>query len=445
VYSRYSEDNGLTYNYSSSTTCSEIDLNDTKQHDARVHVQDLSARYNIAVSLFLTLPSILACLFYGALSDKIGRKPILLLSIAGGILDSVIVTMTVWLKWPVYLIYVGSFVNGLSGGYTNLVMSSFAYVADTTPRSGLSVRLSFLQCFVFLGMMASVFSSGVFIIKLGFVYPNLINLILKLVSFFWLLFVIKESLGYNHNVSESQEPTSSYKELKNIHQQPVIMWKTFTKERPNRAALFVCFFINMFDYCFTVGIFPVISLYFMNEPFCWAPLDIGYYEGTSLLCIGIGTAVGVKVGLKLGASESVLSLVSLLICVGYFVMLVFVKTRTIAFAGLALKALSGLPAPIFRSIMSRMVSGDEQGSIFAIVSSSQMLIVFLATFLFNATYSKLNKADQANLFWYIPAASMFVPILLVVCYWYLIRYQKTTYDELIEEPKNVNNSENASI
>jgi len=57
VYSRYSEDNGLTYNYSSSTTCSEIDLNDTKQHDARVHVQDLSARYNIASSLFLTVPS----------------------------------------------------------------------------------------------------------------------------------------------------------------------------------------------------------------------------------------------------------------------------------------------------------------------------------------------------------------------------------------------------
>jgi len=445
VYSRYSEDNGLTYNYSSSTTCSEIDLNDTKQHDARVHVQDLSARYNIASSLFLTVPSIITCLFYGALSDKIGRKPILLLSIVGGILDSVIVTMTAWFKLPVYLIYVGNFVNGLSGGYTNLVMSSFAYVADTTPRSGLSVRLSFLQCFVFLGMMASVFSSGVFIIDLGFVYPNLINLILKLISFFWLLFVIKESLGYNHEVSESQEPTNSYKELKNIHKQPVIMWKTFTKERPNRAALFVCFFVNMFDYCFTVGMFPVVSLYFMNEPFCWAPLDIGYYEGTSLLGIGIGTAVGVKVGLKLGASESVLGLVSLLICAGYFVMLVFVKTRTIAFAGLALKALSGLPAPIFRSIMSRMVCEDEQGAIFSMVSSSQMLMVFLSTFLFNATYSKLNKADKPNLFWYVPTASMFVPILLVVWYWYLIRNEKPTYNELDERQKEINNSENLKI
>jgi len=126
-------------------------------------------------------------------------------------------------------------------------------------------------------------------------------------------------------------------------------------------------------------------------------------------------------------------------------MLVFVKTRTIAFAGLALKALSGLPAPIFRSIMSRMVSEDEQGAIFSLVSSSQMLMVFISTLLFNATYSKLNKADKPSLFWYIPTASMFVPILLVVWYWYLIRNVKPTYDELDEQQKEINNSENASI
>ena len=106
-----------------------------------LQVQKFSARFNVIQSFVLTIPTFITCLYYGALSDKIGRKPIFLVSVVGGILDSVLTLLVVIFNLPVPVLYAASFINGCGGGYTGLVMSVMSYLADVTLKDKLPFRL----------------------------------------------------------------------------------------------------------------------------------------------------------------------------------------------------------------------------------------------------------------------------------------------------------------
>lgn len=106
-----------------------------------LQVQKLSARFNIAHSFCQTVPSVVAMMFYGVLSDKIGRRSIMIISAAGAFIDGLLVLLTMVLELPVYVLYIGGFFNGLAGSFTGAFMIAFAYIADITEKEKLPGRL----------------------------------------------------------------------------------------------------------------------------------------------------------------------------------------------------------------------------------------------------------------------------------------------------------------
>ena len=82
-----------------------------------------------------------SCLFYGALSDAIGRRKIMIFACLAAFIDSVIVLLVMTLKLPIPLIFIGAFFNGLGGAFTGLAMVSFAYLADVYDKEKLPVRM----------------------------------------------------------------------------------------------------------------------------------------------------------------------------------------------------------------------------------------------------------------------------------------------------------------
>ena len=101
----------------------------------------MAAGFQIGIGLFNTIPSIFVCLFYGALSDRIGRKTIFILSILGSLLEAIIVLLTMYFDWKVWIIFIGSFCNGIGGYLTGILMAVMAYIADTTAADRRAVRL----------------------------------------------------------------------------------------------------------------------------------------------------------------------------------------------------------------------------------------------------------------------------------------------------------------
>lgn len=100
-----------------------------------------TAHFQIAQSLCSTLPSLIMCLIYGSWSDKVGRKPLIVMGMLGALLDVTFVFITIVLDLPLYMVLVGNFFNGLGGYYTGLILAVMAYIADTTSKEDRALRL----------------------------------------------------------------------------------------------------------------------------------------------------------------------------------------------------------------------------------------------------------------------------------------------------------------
>ena len=109
-----------------------------------MQVQEQSSQFQIALSLCNTLPSLLVCLIYGSWSDRVGRKPLIVLGMCGALLDTVCVFFTILLDLPLSVMLFGSFLNGIGGYLTGLFLAVMAYVADTTGREDRPLRLGVL-------------------------------------------------------------------------------------------------------------------------------------------------------------------------------------------------------------------------------------------------------------------------------------------------------------
>ena len=91
--------------------------------------------------MFASIPSILTALFIGAWTDSVGRRPALALPAIGSTLEALIVLLTMYFNWPIYVLFVGSAISGTCGFFTTMVLAVMAYIADTTDESDRSFRL----------------------------------------------------------------------------------------------------------------------------------------------------------------------------------------------------------------------------------------------------------------------------------------------------------------
>lgn len=91
--------------------------------------------------MFASIPSIFTALFIGAWTDTVGRRPALALPAIGSTLEALIVLVTMYFDWPIYVLFVGSAISGTCGFFTTMVLAVMAYIADTTDESDRSFRL----------------------------------------------------------------------------------------------------------------------------------------------------------------------------------------------------------------------------------------------------------------------------------------------------------------
>src|SRR5258707_5470058 len=81
--------------------------------------------------IFLTVFAAMQFLFspvIGVLSDKFGRRPVLLLSSLGLGLDYIVMALAPTLGW----LFVGRLISGIT---SSTVPTAFAYIADVTPKA----------------------------------------------------------------------------------------------------------------------------------------------------------------------------------------------------------------------------------------------------------------------------------------------------------------------
>ena len=105
-------------------------------------VQSLATKIDLGNMFFMAIPSLIVAPFWGPWTDKTRRrKPALIAPTIGALLNTAVVLMVMYFEWPLYMLFVGSAISGVSGFLTTVMLAIMSYIADTTETSGMAIRL----------------------------------------------------------------------------------------------------------------------------------------------------------------------------------------------------------------------------------------------------------------------------------------------------------------
>jgi DHA1 family tetracycline resistance protein-like MFS transporter len=275
----------------------------------------------------------------GSLSDRFGRRPVLLACLAGFGLDYLLQGLAPNLGWLI----AGRMIAGLTGAsYT----AAYAYIADVTPPEKRAASF---------GLMGMAFGFG-FIIgpalggllgEFGTRVPFLAAAGLAFLNVLFGLFVLKESLPVERRRPFSLRGSNAVSSLRVLRRQsPTVLWFV--------AAIGVWQLAHV--------VYPSIWAYFTIEAYGWTSWQIGL----SLAAVGVGSALvqGVLLGrLVPRVGEVGAVLIGLAAVLTATAMFAFARSEPVIYAAILVNGLQGLIYPSLNALNSRAVDGSSQGAL----------------------------------------------------------------------------------
>ena len=339
--------------------------------------------YGGFVALYATMQVLFAPLL-GALSDRFGRRPVILLSLFGATLNYVLTALAPNLGW----LFVGRILAGITGASFS---AATAYIADITPPEkraqsfglvGAAFGLGFILGPALGGLVGDLDVRAPFFLAAGL---NLLNMIYG-------LFVLPESLAKEHRRPVELARAMPLVSLKSLARSPVLLGLTGT---------IVCGYLAQWILQSTWALHT-------QARFGWRPIDIGI----SLAVVGVSSAV-VQAGLvrvivpRLGERRSLL--LGLLFSVGSFLSLASATRGWMFYVIIVAFSPGGIGGPAAQAMMSREVSASEQGELQGSLTSLQSVCAvfgpLLGTYLF-------SRFAPENVLPRIPGAPFYAAALL---------------------------------
>jgi DHA1 family tetracycline resistance protein-like MFS transporter len=283
----------------------------------------------------------------GSLSDRFGRRPVLLACLAGFGIDYLVQGLAPSLGWLI----VGRVVAGLTGASYS---AAYAYIADVTPPEKRAASF---------GLMGMAFGFG-FIIgpalggllgEIGPRVPFLAAAGLALINLLFGFFVLKESLPAEKRRPFSLARANALSALRALGGQ-------------SRAVIWTIGAIGVWQLAHIV--YPSIWAYFAIEAYGWGAWQIGL----SLAAVGVGSALvqGVLLGrvvARIGEVGAVLvGLTAVLLATAVFAI---ARSEIVVFAAILLNGLQGLIYPSLNALNSRALDAPSTGAAGAGKESSQ--------------------------------------------------------------------------
>ena len=274
----------------------------------------------------------------GSLSDRFGRRSVILLSNVGLGLDYILMAVAPTLGW----LFVGRVISGIT---SSSLPAAAAYVADVTPPDERARRFGFIGAAAAIGFIIGPTIGGL-LGGFGLRAPFWGAAALSLANAAYGFFILPESL-----------PADRRAPFQWRHANPIGAIQLL-RSHPRLFGLGCAGFLSMLAH----DSLPITAVIYMQYRFQWTQLTIGLV----LALVGAASVVvqGGLVGRIVGAIGERRALALGLAC-GAAGMLVYAlaPNGTIFLAGIAMTALYGLANPSLQSLMTSRVGPDEQGQL----------------------------------------------------------------------------------
>jgi MFS transporter, DHA1 family, tetracycline resistance protein len=326
----------------------------------------------------------------GALSDRYGRKPILLLCLFGTGASYLLLGLANSLS----LIFLAIFLDGLTG--SNLTLA-YAYVADTTTAENRAKGLNYSQLAFGLGIMAGPILGGL-LSGYGLSVPALIASFFAFANTVFGFFFLPESLPPERRETKPISQAFSW----------AGQFTSIFRQKNIQNFLVVLFLLNL-AFAGLQTNFPLFS----NARFGWTPAQNSFFYLYVGLCgVIVQGVLFVKLQERFG--ESKLIPAGLMLMVIGLAGMAFVPAAWMIFPAVAIVALgTGISIPSLTALVSLRVPDNEQGRL---MGGNQTLLAL--TNIFGPTIAGISfdVIDISAPYW---LGSLFSAFALFVAIWAL--------------------------
>ena len=322
----------------------------------------------------------------GALSDRLGRRPVILVSNFGLGLDYVLMAMAPTLSW----LFVGRVISGITAAS---IPTAFAYIADVTPAEKRAGAFGMVGAAVGLGFVLGPALGGV----LGNIDPRLpfwVAAGLSLANALYGLLVLPESLPKERRANFEWRKANPVGSLKLL------------RSHPELFGLAAVTFLGGLAH----EVLPSVSVLYAGYRYNWNERDVGFM----LAGVGICAAV-VQGGLvqpivrRFGERRALLA--GLLFGAAGFAIYGLAGTGAVFWIGVPVMSLWGMSGAASQGLMTRRVQPSEQGQLQGANSSLRGIAGMFGPGLFTLTFAG-SIGSWSN--WNLPGAAFLLAALLLV-------------------------------
>ena len=332
-----------------------------------------------ALMQFISMPVV------GALSDRFGRRRVILLSNLGLGLDYVLMALAPNLAW----LFVGRVISGITAASISTAM---AYIADVTPTEKRAAAFGKVGMAFGLGFVLGPAIGGV----LGSVDPRLpfwAAAAFSLANALYGMFVLPESLSPEKRRAFEWRRANPLGSLRLL------------RSHPQLSSLAVVVFLSNLAHAALPATFVLYAAY----RYGWNARDVGFVLASVGVCSAIvqGAIVGAAVR-RLGERRVLLTG---LVCgaIGFFAY-GLAPTGALFLAAVPVVALWGLASPAAQGLMTRHIDPTEQGALQGAAGSIMGVATMIGPALFAGTFAYFIGAGTR---WHVPGAAFMLASLLL--------------------------------
>lgn len=333
----------------------------------------------------------------GSLSDRFGRRPVLLVSLAVMAADYLVMALVS----SIWLLLIGRIVGGITAATHS---TANAYVADISKPHEKAARF---------GLIGAGFG-------LGFVFGPIIGGLLAeygtRAPFYAAAALAAANTVFGYLVLRETVTDKIRRPFKWARANPFGAFKSITN-LPGLGPLLLVYFF----YQFATVVYPSVWSYFTTEMFGWSPsligLSLAIYGGFMALTQGFAVAPAIR---KFGERRTVT--LGLSIEIASLIFLGFITSGTATLLAIPIFALGAIGLPALQGILSRSVADDAQGELQGVLTSVNSVAMIIAPLAMTQIFARFSGPDAQI---YSPGAPfLLAAVLMMASVAVFFRYQR---------------------
>lgn len=258
-------------------------------------VQSVVAEYSVYAAISMGFPCLISNILLGSMSDRYGRKQLLIIPTLGLLVAQIIVVVFMYVSVDLYYFLLPSIILAGFGDIFAVFQISLSYISDITEASKKrTFGIALLELSGGIGVLLGQIIAGYLIQSLGYTLTVLFTCIVKSANLINIV-LLPSSVPSTKSQWSCKVVIQSLKESFQFY---------YSKEfSGSRWKYNLCLIIFIIGNMTVIGRDNVETLYIISPPFCFTPVLVGWFNATKAVMQLIIPMILIRVFLKFWSNE----------------------------------------------------------------------------------------------------------------------------------------------